>query len=129
VDPGLSLGTARLLGLPIQDKGLPIVALSRLMSPAIGAEGGANHLALRLGLGRHQEVSIDRAAVEQMGAGPQITCGSIVHNCQSPDALRRGGRRRDALRYQIRLARITGRGAGHLLAHPVGLALTAVAGL
>jgi hypothetical protein len=40
VDTGMPLGTARLLGVPIQDKSLQIVALSGLMLPAIGAEGG-----------------------------------------------------------------------------------------
>lgn len=119
----------RLLGLPIQDKGLQIVALSGMMLPAIGAEGGANHIDLILGLGRHQEVGIDIAAVEHMGAGQQITCGSIVYDCRSHHAVRRGGRRRDDLRHQIRLARITGLGEVHLIAHPVGLAFTAVARL
>jgi hypothetical protein len=39
------------------------------MLPAIGAEGGPNDIDLMLGLGRHQEVGIDIAAVENMGAG------------------------------------------------------------
>ena len=47
-----------------------------------------------MGPGRHREVGIDIAAVEQMGAGQQITYGSIVHDCRSHDAVRRGGRTR-----------------------------------
>ena len=54
----MSLGAARLLRLPIQDKGLQIVALAGLMLSAIGAEGGAHHIDLMLGLGRDQEVSM-----------------------------------------------------------------------
>jgi hypothetical protein len=75
VDAGMPLGTARPLGVPIPDKDLQIVALSGLMLPAIGAEGGPNHIDLMLGLGRHQEVGIDIATVEQVSAGQQITCG------------------------------------------------------
>jgi len=40
VDTGMSLGTVRLLGVPIQDKGLQVMALSSLMLTAIGAKGG-----------------------------------------------------------------------------------------
>ena len=52
VDAGMTLGAARLLGFPIQDKGLQVIALSALVLPAIGAEGGPNHIDLMLGLGR-----------------------------------------------------------------------------
>ena len=48
VDAGMALGTARLLGLPIQDKGLQIIALSGLMLPAIGPKGGADHIDVML---------------------------------------------------------------------------------
>jgi hypothetical protein len=75
VDAGLALRTARLLGVLIQDKGLQIVALTGVMLPAIGAEGGPHYIDLMLGLGCHQEVGIDIAAVEQVRAGEQITCG------------------------------------------------------
>jgi hypothetical protein len=68
-DAGMALGAARLLGVPIQAKGLHIVALAGVMLPAIGAEGGPHHIDLMLGLGRHQDVRIDRAAVEQVRAG------------------------------------------------------------
>jgi hypothetical protein len=75
MDAGMTLGAARLLGLPIQDKGSQVIALSALMLPAIGAEGGPHHIDLMLGLGRDQEVGIHVAAVEQMGARQQITGG------------------------------------------------------
>jgi hypothetical protein len=71
----MALRAVRLLSRPIDGQGLQSIALSGLMLPAIGAEGGANHIDLMLGLGRHQEVGIDIAAVEQVGAGQQITCG------------------------------------------------------
>jgi hypothetical protein len=75
VGTGRALGAACLLGLPIHDKGRQIVALAGVRWPARGAEGGAHPIDLRLGLGRHQEVGIDIAAVEHMGAGQQITGG------------------------------------------------------
>jgi hypothetical protein len=69
----MALGAARLLGLPIQGKGLQIIALAGLMLPAIGAEGGPHHIDLMLSLGRHQEVGIHIAAVEQVGSRQQLS--------------------------------------------------------
>ena len=74
-DTAMALGTARLLGLPIQDKGLQSVALAGVMLSALGAEGGAHHIDLMLSLGRHQEVGLDIAAVEHMGARQQLPGG------------------------------------------------------
>jgi hypothetical protein len=71
----MALGTARLPGRPIDGKGPQIVALPGVMLPAIGAEGGAHHIDLMLGLGRHQEAGIGIATVEQVRAGQQITGG------------------------------------------------------
>ena len=113
----MALGAARLPRRPIDGKGPQIVALPGLMLPAIGAEGGPNHIDLMLGLGRHQAVGIDSAAVESRGAGQQLPGGSIVHDRRPHHTIRRGGRRRDDLRHQIRLARITGLGAVELVAH------------
>jgi hypothetical protein len=113
----MALGTARLLRVPIQDKGLYIVALSAVMLLAIGAEGGDHHIDLMLGLGRDQEVGIDIAAVEQVRAGQQITGGSIGHDRCPHDTIRRGGRRRDDLRHQIGLTWIAGLGEVELIAH------------
>jgi hypothetical protein len=55
VGTGLALGAACLLGFPSHDKGLQIVALSGVMLPAIGAEGGAHHIDLMLGLDRARQ--------------------------------------------------------------------------
>jgi hypothetical protein len=63
----MALRATRLLGVTIQDKGLPVLAWSALMLPVRGAEGGPNHLDLMRGLGRHQEVGLHVAAVEHMG--------------------------------------------------------------
>ena len=71
----MALGTARLLGLPIDDKGLQVIAFARPPLPAIGPKGRPDHIDLMLGLGGDQEVGIHIAAVEQVGAGQQITIG------------------------------------------------------
>ena len=64
----MPLGTVGLLGLPIQDKGLQVIAVSDLMLPAIGPKGRPDHIDLVLALRRDQEVGIHIAAVEQVGA-------------------------------------------------------------
>jgi hypothetical protein len=122
----MALRTVRLLGIPVQDKGLQIVALAGLMLPAIGAEGGPHHSDLMLGLGRHQEVGIHIAAVEQVGSRQQVPGGSIVHDRRPHDTIRRGGRRRERLSNQIGLAWITGLREMHLIAHPMRVAFAAV---
>jgi hypothetical protein len=42
----MSLGTVRLLGLPIQDKGLQVIALPGLMLSARGPKGGVHDIDL-----------------------------------------------------------------------------------
>jgi hypothetical protein len=59
MDAGLALGTARLLGLPIDDQGLEVVALPFPPLPTVGAKRRTHHLDLLLGLGGDQEVGID----------------------------------------------------------------------
>jgi hypothetical protein len=126
---GVALGTARLLGLPIQHKGLQIISVSGPMLPAIGPKGRADHMDVMLVLCGDQEVGIHIAAVKHVGAGQEITGGQIVHERRPHGTIRRGGRRGDHLRDQIRLIRITGLGEVELITHPVGIAFTAVAGL
>ena len=60
----MPLGTVGLLGVPIQDEGLQVIAVLDLMLPAIGPKGRADHIDLVL-LRGHQEVGIHVAAVEQ----------------------------------------------------------------
>jgi hypothetical protein len=64
----MPLGTARLLRLPIQDKGLQVITVSALMLSAIGPKGGAHHIDVMLAPCGDQEVGIHIAAVEQVGA-------------------------------------------------------------
>ena len=75
VDTGMALGTVRLLRLPIQDKGLQVIAFPGPLLPAIGPKGGTDHIDLMPGLGGDQEVGIDIAAIEEVGARQQITLG------------------------------------------------------
>lgn len=75
IDAGMALRTVRLLGLPIEDKGLEVVALSFPPLPTVGAKRRTNHIDLMLGLGGDQEVRIDIPAVEQVYAGENITVG------------------------------------------------------
>ena len=65
----------RLFCLPIDDKGLEVIALADLMLPTIGPKGRPDYIDLVLALRRDQEVGIHVAAVEQMGARQQIPCG------------------------------------------------------
>ena len=99
------------------------------MLSAIGPKGGAHHINVILALCGDQEIGIHIAAVEHMGAGQQLPGGSVVRDRRPHYAVRRGGRRRDNLRNQIGLARITGLCEVHLIAHPMGLAFTIVARL
>src|SRR5207245_8406346 len=74
-DTGMPLGTARLCRLPVDGKGLQVIALSDLMLPTIGPKGRPDHIDLVLALRRDEEVGIHVTAVEQMGARQQIPCG------------------------------------------------------
>ena len=71
----MPLGTAGLVGVPIQDEGLQVIAMGDLVLPTIGAKGRADHIDLVL-LRGHQEVGIHVAAVEQVRARQQVSCGS-----------------------------------------------------
>jgi hypothetical protein len=113
IDTHMSLGTARLLPLPIQDKGLQVIAVPGPPWTTVGAKRRTHHSDLMPGLGRARE---------------ELPLGEITVERGAHDALLRRGRRREHLGDQIRLARIAGRGAMDLLAHPMGVALTAVAG-
>jgi hypothetical protein len=75
VDTGVALETARLLGLPIEDRGLQVIAFPFPPVTTVGAKRRANHIDPMLGLGGDQEVRIDIAAVEQVDAWEHITSG------------------------------------------------------
>ena len=53
-----------MLGVPIQHKGLQVLAVFELMLPAIGSTRRADHIDLVLLLRGHQKVGIHIAAVE-----------------------------------------------------------------
>ena len=74
-DTGMPLGTARLFCLPIDDKGLQVIAFPGLMWPTLGPKRRPDHIDLVLALRRDQEVGIHIAAVEQVGPRQQITGG------------------------------------------------------
>jgi hypothetical protein len=71
----MALGAARLLGLPIDDKGLEVIAFPFPPLPAVGPKRWTNHINLMLSLGGDQEVRIDIAAVEQVDAWEDIPIG------------------------------------------------------
>jgi hypothetical protein len=75
MDTGIALGTVRLLGVPINDKGLQVMALARPSLPAIGPKGRPDDIDLVRGLGGNQKVGIHIAAVEQMGSWQQVPGG------------------------------------------------------
>jgi hypothetical protein len=60
----MPLGTVRLPGLPIQDKGLQVVALPGLMLPAIGPKGRAHHIDVILTLCGDEELRVHITAIE-----------------------------------------------------------------
>ena len=61
-DTGLPLGTVGLLGIPIQHKGLSVIAFI-LMLPAIGPSGRPDDIALMVRLGGDEKVRIHRATI------------------------------------------------------------------
>jgi hypothetical protein len=129
VDTGLASGATRLRGLPIADHGLEVVACPFPPLPTGGPERWPNAIDLMLALGGDQEVRVDLAAVEHVGAWEEIPSGEVVLDGRPHDAILRGRGRRHHVRDHIRLPRITGFGEGERIAHPMGLALTTVAGL
>ena len=55
-DTGMLLQTARLCCLPIDGKGLEVIALSALMLPTIGSKGRPGHIDLILALRRDKDL-------------------------------------------------------------------------
>ena len=54
VDTGVALGTTCLLGLPIDDKGLQVIAFPFPRLPAVGPERRTHHIDLMRRLGGNQ---------------------------------------------------------------------------
>ena len=129
LDTRMPLGTVRRLRLPIQDKGLQVIAVCDLMLPAVGPKGRPDHIDLMLPLGGDEEVGIHVTTVEQMGAREQITCGEVLYDDRAHCTIGRGRRGREHLGDQIRVLRLTRLGEGVLIADPLRVALRAVAGL
>ena len=92
-------------------------------------DSGTDHIHLIVALRRDETVSIHVATIEQVGPRQQITLSKGVVDGGTHDTIRRGGRGGDHLRDQIRLIRITGLREVELIAHPMGVTFTAVAGL
>jgi hypothetical protein len=129
VDTGMTLGTARLLGLPIDDEGLEVIALPFPPLPAVGPERRTDHIDLMLGLRGDQEVRIDIAAVQQVRAREKLSMREVTVDRRAHDAILRGRRRRHDLCDEIRVVGIAGLREMDLRAHPMGLPFTTVARL
>jgi len=127
-DTRMPLGTAGLVGVPIQHKGLQVIAMGKLVLPTRGPKGRSDHIDLVLRCG-HQEVGIDRAAVEPMGSRPEVSCRHILDDGRSHGTVGRGRRGREHLGNQIGVLRLTGLAEVQLIAHPLRVAFRAVAGL
>jgi hypothetical protein len=129
VDTGMTLGTARLLGFPIDDKGLEVIAFPFPSLPTVGPKRRPNYIDLMLRLGGDEEVRIDISAVQQMRARAELPLGEVTVDRGAHDAILRGRWRREHLGDQIGLAGIAGLGEMHLIAHPMGVPFTTVARL
>jgi hypothetical protein len=129
MDTGLSLGAARLLGLPREDKGLEVVASPFPPLPTVGAKRRTDHLDLLRGPGRHQEVRSDIPAIAQVDAGEDITVGEVLSDGGTHPPILCGGWRRQHWRHEVGGVGIPGRRAADRIADRMGLALTPVAGL
>jgi hypothetical protein len=129
VDTGVALGTAGLLGLLLDDKGLQVIAVPFSPLPTIGPERRTHHIELMRRLGGDQEVGVPRAAVESVCPRQEIPIGQVLLDGGAHDAILRGRWRRHHLRDEIGVVGIAGLGEVERIADPVGLALTAVAGL
>jgi hypothetical protein len=129
VDTRMPVRTVGLLRLPIQAQGLQAIALTGLMWPAIRPKSGTDHIHLIVARRRDETVRIHVATVEPVGPRQQITLSQGVVDGGTHDTIRRGGRGGDHWRDQIRRLRITGLREVELRAHPMGVTLTAVAGL
>jgi hypothetical protein len=91
VDTGVGLGTACLLGLPIDDKGLEVVACPFPPLPTGGAKRRTNDIDLMLGLRSDQEIRIDIAAVEHVDAWEENPISQVVLDGKPHDTILRGG--------------------------------------
>ena len=128
-EAGLPLGTAGVLRLPVDDEGAQIIALACPPLMAIRPKRGADHVDLMLGVGGDQEVRIDRAAIEQVRVGEEITLRQVSLDGRPHDAIR--GRRRGGHnpRDEVRLIILTGFGEVDLIADPSDATLGAIPGL
>lgn len=129
MDAGLSLGTARLLGLSLDDTGLEVVASPFPPLPTVGAKRRPNHLERMRGLGRDQQVRIDSPAVEPVAAWEEMTMGEVLLDSRAHDAILRGRWRRHPWCHELGGVGLTGLRAVDLRTDPMRLALTTVAGL
>jgi hypothetical protein len=120
----MTLGTARLLGFPIDDKGLEVIAFPFPPLPTVGPKRRTNYMDLMLHLGGDEEVRIDIPAVQQMRAREELPLGEVTVDRGAHDAILRGRWRREHLGDQIGLAGIAGLGEIHLIAYPMGVPFT-----
>jgi hypothetical protein len=123
----MPLRTVGLLRVPIQYKGLEVIAVFDLMLPAIRPTRRPDHSDMVLALRRDQEVGIHVATIKQVGPRQQSTSGQVGFNRRPHHTIRCRGRRGEHLRDPIGVLRLTGLREVELRAHPMGVAFTAVA--
>jgi hypothetical protein len=127
-DPGVPLGTVGLLRVPIHPKGLEGIP-GMLMLPAISPYGWPDDLDLMLRLGGDEEGRSHIAAIEPVRTREESTPGPVLLDGRAHAPLWPRGGRSAHLGEQIRRALSTGLREMALVAHPMGLPFTAVAGL
>jgi hypothetical protein len=71
----MAFGTVGLLRLPVQDKGLQVIALTGLMLPARRPKGGPDHINLVVALCRDETIGIHVATIEQVSPRQQLPDG------------------------------------------------------
>jgi hypothetical protein len=74
-DAAVALGTTRLVGRPIERKGIHTIALAGAILATIGAQRRPEYLNLMPALGTGEEVGVDLATGEEMRAREQRSLG------------------------------------------------------
>jgi hypothetical protein len=102
-DAGLPLGTARLVGLPIQHESAEVITATRPTLVARGPKGWPDHVDLMGRLRGDQAFGIHIAAVEQVHAGKEIARGQVILDARAHDTIRCGRWRGHDASQEVRL--------------------------
>jgi hypothetical protein len=126
---GVTLGTTRLLGRPLESQRLDTIALAGTMVATRGAKRRTAHVHVMQVLGTGEALGIHRATVEYRRAREHSPLGSILLNHRPHDTIGGGRRGGQHLCDQIRGAVITGLTQVCLRADPWRVAFGTRAGL